>query len=140
MATPRRCFPIRPRSTSDDRLVVGVPEAGLEPFVPRVSLTLPALAQTRQMVFLIEGEAKAEMVARAFGPDAEPDHHVPASLLPPLVSERSGAAGLRARRPSCPAGADGRPVVGVDLGGTKVAAASLVEGRLERLGRSEPRI
>lgn len=69
------------------RLVVGVPEAGLEPFVPRVSLTLPALAQTRLMVFLIEGAAKAEMVARAFGPDAEPDRRVPASLLPPLVRD-----------------------------------------------------
>lgn len=77
------------QSTLDERsrLVVGVPEAGHEPFVPRVSLTLPALANARLVVCLIEGEAKAEMVARAFGPDAQPDHQVPASLLPPLVTE-----------------------------------------------------
>jgi 6-phosphogluconolactonase len=77
------------QATLDERslLVVGVPEAGLEPFVPRVSLTLPALSNTALMVFLIEGEGKAEMVARAFGPDAQPDPQVPASLLPPLVGE-----------------------------------------------------
>ncbi len=80
-------FPGQATLDERSRLVVGVPDAGFEPFVPRVSLALPALAQTRQMVFLIEGQAKAEMVARAFGPDAEPDHQVPASLLPPLVSE-----------------------------------------------------
>ena len=80
-------FPGQATLDERSRLVVGVPEAGFEPFVPRVSMTLPALAQTRRMVFLIEGEAKAEMVARAFGPDAEPDRQVPASLLPPMVSE-----------------------------------------------------
>jgi 6-phosphogluconolactonase len=80
-------FPDQPTLDEHSRLVVGVPEAGLEPFVPRISLTLPALAQTRQMLFLIEGEGKAEMVARAFGPDAEPNHHIPASMLPPLVRE-----------------------------------------------------
>ena len=80
-------FPDQSTLGERSRPVVGVPEAGLEPFVPRVSLTLPALSQTRQMVFLIAGEGKAEMVARAFGPDAQPDPHVPASLLPPLVDE-----------------------------------------------------
>jgi 6-phosphogluconolactonase len=80
-------FPDQATLGERSRLVVGVPEAGLEPFVPRVSLTLPALSKTRQMVFLVEGEAKAEMVARAFGPDAQPDRGIPASLLPPLVDE-----------------------------------------------------
>jgi 6-phosphogluconolactonase len=80
-------FPDQTTLDERSRLVVGVPEAGLEPFVPRVSLTLPALSKTRQMVFLIEGEAKAEMVARAFGPEAQPDRNIPASLVPPLVDE-----------------------------------------------------
>jgi 6-phosphogluconolactonase len=80
-------FPDQATLDERARLVVGVPEAGFEPFVPRISLTLPALAQTRLMVFLIEGESKAEMVARAFGPDAEPDRGVPTSLLPPLVKD-----------------------------------------------------
>lgn len=69
------------------RLVVGVEEAGLEPFVPRVSLTLSALATARQTVFLVTGEAKADAVAAAFGPQARPDPDVPASLLVPLVAE-----------------------------------------------------
>jgi 6-phosphogluconolactonase len=80
-------FPGQPTLEEHERLVVGVPEAGHEPFVPRISLTLPALAKTRLMVFLIAGESKAGMVARAFGPDAEPDRRVPASLLPPLVPD-----------------------------------------------------
>ncbi len=65
------------------RLVVGVPEAGLEPFVPRVSLTVAALTSSRRIVVLAAGESKAEAVAEAFGRDAEPDRHVPASLLVP---------------------------------------------------------
>jgi 6-phosphogluconolactonase len=80
-------FPGQATLQEQSRLVVGVPEAGLEPLVARVSLTLPALAKTRRMVFLIEGEDKADVVARAFGPDAQPDHDLPASLLPPLVKE-----------------------------------------------------
>lgn len=80
-------FPDQATLDEQARLVVGVPEAGHEPFVPRVSLTLPALARARQVVFLVSGEAKAEAVAAAFGPDARPDHHVPASLLPPLADQ-----------------------------------------------------
>lgn len=80
-------FPDQPTLQERSRLVVGVPEAGHEPFVPRVSLTLPALANTRRMVFLIEGEGKAEAVAAAFGPEAEPDPHVPASMVPPLLDD-----------------------------------------------------
>lgn len=69
------------------RSVVGVPEAGHEPFVPRVSLTLSALANARHVVFLVTGEGKADAVAAAFGQGAEPDPHVPASLLVPLAKE-----------------------------------------------------
>lgn len=69
------------------RLVVGVPEAGLEPFIPRVSLTLSGLANARRTVFLVTGESKAEAVAAAFGPRSMPDPHVPASMLVPLANE-----------------------------------------------------
>jgi 6-phosphogluconolactonase len=65
------------------RLVVGVPEAGLEPFVPRVSLTIAALTSSRRIVVLAAGESKADALAEAFGRDSEPDRHVPASLLVP---------------------------------------------------------
>lgn len=80
-------FPEQGSLDERSRLVVGVPEAGLEPFVPRVSLTLTGLARTRQVVFLAEGEKKADAVLAAFGPDAEPDPRVPASLVPPLVDD-----------------------------------------------------
>jgi 6-phosphogluconolactonase len=80
-------FPDQPTLDEQARMVVGVPQAGFEPFVPRVSLTLPALARARQIVFLVEGDSKADAVAAAFGPEAQPTRHVPSSLLPPLADE-----------------------------------------------------
>jgi len=80
-------FPDQPSLAERARLVVGVEEAGLEPFVARVTLTLSGLALAKQTVFLATGESKADAVAAAFGPDAEPDPHVPASMLVPLASE-----------------------------------------------------
>jgi 6-phosphogluconolactonase len=47
------------------RWVVGVPEAGSEPFVPRVTLTFPALASTREMLFLVSGSSKRKIVSQA---------------------------------------------------------------------------
>jgi 6-phosphogluconolactonase len=80
-------FPDQPSLSERSRLVVGVPEAGLEPFVPRVTLTLPALALARQVVVLVAGASKADAVAAAFGPGAAPDPHVPSSMLAPLAKE-----------------------------------------------------
>jgi 6-phosphogluconolactonase len=80
-------FPDQATLAERARLVVGVEQAGLEPFVPRVSLTLSALSSARRILFLVTGENKADAVAAAFGPEATPDPHVPASLLPPLARE-----------------------------------------------------
>jgi 6-phosphogluconolactonase len=80
-------FPDQPSLGERSRLVVAVEEAGLEPFVPRISLTLPALTSARQIAFLITGADKADAVAAAFGEGAEPDPHVPASMLVPLADE-----------------------------------------------------
>jgi 6-phosphogluconolactonase len=76
-------FPGQESLTERRRLVVGVPQAGLEPFVPRISMTLPTLAAARQIVFLAVGDSKADAISRAFGPDAEPDPSTPSSLLVP---------------------------------------------------------
>jgi 6-phosphogluconolactonase len=76
-------FPGQKSLSERRRLVVGVPEAGLEPFVPRISMTLPLLAGARHIVFLATGESKADAIARAFGPDAQPDPSTPSSLLVP---------------------------------------------------------
>lgn len=80
-------FPDQASLAERARLVIGVEEAGLEPFVPRVSLTLSALGSAKQTVFLVTGESKANAVAAAFGRDAAADPHVPASMLVPLANE-----------------------------------------------------
>jgi 6-phosphogluconolactonase len=66
-----------------DRLCVGVEEAGLKPFVPRVSMTMPVLCAARRIVFLVAGADKAEAVGRAFGPGVEPSHDAPGSMVRP---------------------------------------------------------
>lgn len=80
-------FPDQATLSERSRNVIGVPEAGHEPYVPRVSLTLRALTGARQVVVLVAGEGKADAVAAAFGPEAQPDPHVPGSLLAPLAQE-----------------------------------------------------
>jgi 6-phosphogluconolactonase len=74
-------FPNQDTLSVRSRPVVGVPMSGLEPFVPRISLTLPALTGARHVAFLAPGESKARALAAAFGPDARPDPAVPASLV-----------------------------------------------------------
>jgi 6-phosphogluconolactonase len=80
--------------------VVGVPEAGLEPFVPRISMTIPALTASDNVIILASGESKADAIAEAFGRNSEPDPRVPASLLAPaarlitVLLDRDAASGL----------------------------------------------
>jgi 6-phosphogluconolactonase len=57
-------FPGYPAIEVKDRWVVGVPEAHVKPFVPRVSLTLPTLASCREMLFLMSGADKREILTR----------------------------------------------------------------------------
>lgn len=80
-------FPDQPSLNEDSRLVLGVERAGLEPFVPRITMTLAALRTARDIVFLATGSSKAQAVAAAFGPNAKPNPHVPSSLLPSLTDE-----------------------------------------------------
>lgn len=80
-------FPDQQSLAERSRWVVGVQRAGLEPFVPRISMTFRALAWARTVVFLVSGESKADAVAAAFGPDARPDPHVPSSVLPSMVDD-----------------------------------------------------
>jgi 6-phosphogluconolactonase len=72
-------FPGKPEVDERSRLAVGVPLAGMEPQVPRISLTLPALGSARAAVLLITGEGKADMAARVFGP--QPDRSLPAAMV-----------------------------------------------------------
>jgi len=77
-------FPGKPEVEERRRLVTGVEVAGMDPQVPRISLTLPALNSARRTVFLVTGEDKTSAVARAFG-DADPS--TPASLVRPTAGE-----------------------------------------------------
>jgi 6-phosphogluconolactonase len=57
-------FPGAPALEEKEHWVVGVDKAHLAPFVPRVTLTFPALASTREMLFLVSGEDKRDILAR----------------------------------------------------------------------------
>jgi 6-phosphogluconolactonase len=78
-------FPGKPEVDERSRLVTGVELAGMEPQVPRVSLTLPALNSGRLTVFLVTGADKAQAAARAFG--ATPDTSSPAAFVRPAAGE-----------------------------------------------------
>ena len=59
-------FPGYPALEETERWVVGVPKAHVEPFVPRVTLTLPALASCREMLFEVAGAGQTrDLDARA---------------------------------------------------------------------------
>jgi len=70
-------FPGFPTLDVTDRDVVGS-EAGHEPLVDRISLTLPRLCATRELLFLVAGEDKADAVSRAL--EGEPSKETPGSL------------------------------------------------------------
>ena len=61
-----------------ERWVVGVTKAGMEPYVPRVTLTFPTLASTREMLFLVESPEKRELLGRVLAGAARPDEALPA--------------------------------------------------------------
>lgn len=63
------------------RLCVGVPVAGLDPKVPRVTLTFPAIALARNVIVMAAGAGKADALAASFAEDAPPSRDTPASLL-----------------------------------------------------------
>ncbi len=91
-------FPGKPEVEETGRFVTPVPLAGLEPQVPRVSLTLPALNAAREVAFLAAGADKAQAVARAFGDP--PDLSAPAARVRPeagslfVVLDEAAAAQL----------------------------------------------
>jgi 6-phosphogluconolactonase len=92
-------FPGKPAVQETRRLAVGVPEAGMEPQVPRVTLTLRLFNTAREVVFLVAGADKAAAVRRAFA--TPPDETAPAALVRPgagtlvLVLDPPAAAELQ---------------------------------------------
>jgi 6-phosphogluconolactonase len=71
-------FPNAPTLEIRDRPVVPA-EAKHEPFVERITLTIPALANCREMIYLAVGKEKAAAAKRAFAEAPSPS--TPASLV-----------------------------------------------------------
>ena len=71
-------FPEAPSLAVNDRRAVAA-EAQLEPFVARVTMTVPMLCAARRVLFLVVGESKAEAARRAFADPPSPA--TPASLV-----------------------------------------------------------
>jgi len=71
-------FPHLPGLHERERLAVAA-ESALEPFVPRVTMTPPMLANADCVLFLVTGEQKADAVKRAF--EEPPSDETPASRV-----------------------------------------------------------
>jgi 6-phosphogluconolactonase len=77
-------FPNAPTLEERERLVV--PAApGHEPFIERVTMTIPALENCRAMIFLAVGDDKADACRRAFGEPPSPA--TPSSLVRSALGE-----------------------------------------------------
>jgi 6-phosphogluconolactonase len=92
-------FPGKPALGAIGRRAVAVPEAGMEPQVPRVTLTIEVFNSAREIVFLVAGADKAGALARAFG--NTPDLDAPAARIRPVdghllvLADRAAGADLR---------------------------------------------
>ena len=68
------------QATLEERGRRAIPaEARLEPFVDRVTMTVPVLCSAPEVVFVVTGEEKADAVERAFARPPNPD--TPGSLI-----------------------------------------------------------
>ena len=91
-------FPNAPTLSQAGRALAADPQ--LEPFVDRVTMSLPLLCGGREVLFLVSGGAKADAVRRAFAGAPGPD--TPASLVrsrsgrTTVILDRAAAAGLPA--------------------------------------------
>ena len=71
-------YPDQPTLDETARRAIGA-EAHLQPFVDRITLTLPVLCAARAVLFLVSGADKADAARRAFA--GEPSRATPGSLV-----------------------------------------------------------
>jgi 6-phosphogluconolactonase len=71
-------YPDQPTLDETERRVIGA-EAKLEPYVDRITLTLPMLRRAHEVLFLVTGKDKADAAKRAFR--GEPLRATPGSLV-----------------------------------------------------------
>ncbi len=74
-------FPNMPSLKEIDSLVVAS-APGLAPFVERITLTLPVLNTAKQVLFLVHGGQKAEMVKNVLEGERDPDRYPSQSVVP----------------------------------------------------------
>jgi 6-phosphogluconolactonase len=92
-------FPGGPALRESHRPVVAVRRSGQPPFVPRLTLTPPALSSAREVCFLVAGSDKADALSGTFRSRARGDPRFPASLVRPATPpvwflDRAAARGL----------------------------------------------
>jgi 6-phosphogluconolactonase len=73
--------------------VVGVPKANVEPFVARVTLTLPALASCREMLFEVSGSGKRAILTRLFANENLPANRARSAGETILLVDRAAVGG-----------------------------------------------
>ncbi|MGA8898086.1 6-phosphogluconolactonase [Bradyrhizobium sp.] len=86
-------FPNYPAIAETNRWVVGVPKAHVEPFVPRVTLTLPALASCHEMLFEIAGEEKHAILTRLLAGENLPANRARSIGKTVFLVDRAAAGG-----------------------------------------------
>ena len=72
-------FPGAPALNEREHWVTAVEQAGREPYVPRVTLTFPALESACEVLFLVSGPGKRDALARVLA-----GHDVPAARVRPV--------------------------------------------------------
>lgn len=88
-------FPRTPALDVTDRLAVENPVEKLG--ATRITLTVPAINASREVVFLVAGEGKAEALKEILEGDADP-HDYPAKLIQPAAGGPTWMADRRAAR------------------------------------------
>jgi 6-phosphogluconolactonase len=73
-------FPGKPALEVRDRWVTEVPEPGLNPFVPRVTLTYPALHSSKSTAFVAAGADKMAMMRRVWAGERD----LPSARIAPV--------------------------------------------------------
>jgi 6-phosphogluconolactonase len=84
-------FPDYPALAETRRWVVGVPQAHVEPFVPRVTLTLLALASCSEMLFEVAGKDKRAILTRVFAGENLPANRARSTGETVLLLDRAAA-------------------------------------------------
>ena len=79
-------FPGSPQLDDEDHRATSGPP-GLEPWVDRVTMTMPEIRTAKRIVFIVDGPSKAEAVARSFGGDISAAAPASLVLLAPISVE-----------------------------------------------------